>query len=376
MRALTRSVYSLRMYFALLVFWSVWFSVGAFVRAETVVRKASEKVYVIERDRSQIAVMQHGKLQKEIGSLGKLHHATVKFWRGRGYLISRDGLLSQIDLQKDQVIRQVRIGKSSIAIDFVGPWIAVANYAPQDIVFLDEQLKIHKRLATGSRNVGIKSWKTLLVVALMDRDALWVLDSSKGFQVVHRVEKAGKMPYDALIAGAFYLSAFFKDRHIGVLDLQKMAYRRVLLPIAKEGVPYKIPHFGMWGVWKGMAYLPVAGSQQLARVDLAHFRRDGQIPLTGLPVFAVLSPDGEHLAVNYSGEKQDFLSLIQRKDGKVLRHFRAGKRIMHLRFSPDSKRLYLSSYFDHKVRIFSVKPWQKLASVVIPTPSGLFMVTQ
>lgn len=352
----------------------VWASLCSLAHAESELKKASEKVYVIERDRSQIAVLQHGRLLREIGGLGKLHHATVKLWRGHGYLISRDGLLSQIDPKTDQVIRQVRVGKSSIALEFVGSWIAVANYAPHDVVFLDAQLKIHKRLVTGSRNVGIKSWRELLVVALMDRDALWVLDSQKGFRVVHRVEKAGKMPYDALIAGSFYLSAFFKERQIGVLDLEKKVYRRVLLPIAKEGVPYKIPHFGMWGVWEGMAYLPVAGSQQLAKVDLARFRRDGQIMLTGLPVFAVLSADGHSLAVNYSGEMQDFLTIIQRKDGKILRHFRAGKRIMHLRFSPDSKRLYLSSYFDHKVRVFSVKPWQKLASVVVPTPSGLFMV--
>lgn len=335
----------------------------------------SEKVYVVERGRSRLSVLHGGRLVGRIEGLGKLHHATVKFWRGHAFLISRDGFLSKIDTKTDKVVKKVKVGKSSIGLTFVEDRIAVANYNPHDVVLLDEDLRIRKRLVTGGRNVGIKSWRHLLVVALMDKDALWIFDAQKGFALVHKVPFAGKMPYDALISKHYYLSAFFKERVMGVLDLQNKRYQRVVLPLASKGIPYKIPHFGMWGTWKGIAYLPVAGTQQLAMLEMSNFQKKGQIKLAGLPVFAVLSPDGMWIAVNYSGKDQDFLSLIDRKSGKVIFHQKIGRRLMHLRFSPDSRRLYVSSYFEHKVHLFSLKPWKKIASVVVPTPSGLFMVT-
>lgn len=52
-----------------------------------------EKLYVVERERGSLAVIEEGRLRGEIGGLGNLNHATVKFYNGFAYVISRDGFL-------------------------------------------------------------------------------------------------------------------------------------------------------------------------------------------------------------------------------------------------------------------------------------------
>lgn len=335
----------------------------------------AEKVYVVERGRGNISVIEHGKRVRSIGKLGRLHHATIKFWRGFAFIISRDGWLSRIDTKTDRVVQQVKVGKSSIGFVVVDErWLVVANYAPKNIVVLDATMRKVKEIDTGSRNVGIKSWRSLLVFSLMDRDQIWVLDAQKQFQVIHKVAAAGRMPFDALIAEHLYVAAFFKQRVVGMLDLKTLRYHQRPLPNSREEVLYKIPHFGLWGIHGAYAYVPVSGARKLAVLHIAKFAVGGQIPLPGLPVFASLSPDGRFLAINYSGEQQNGLTVMERKHRKIVRHWDVGRRVMHMRFSANSQFLYISSYFENQVHVLSIPSWKRVYSVVVPTPSGIFVV--
>ncbi|WP_211436144.1 hypothetical protein [Candidatus Kuenenia stuttgartiensis] len=47
---------------------------------------------------------------------------------------------------------------------------------------------------------------------------------------------------------------------------------------------------------------------------------------------------------------------------------------MHIRFSEDSRRLYLSSYFDNTVRVLDTNEWKVLDEITVPTPSGIFIL--
>lgn len=64
----------------------------------------AEKLYVVERGRGKVAVIQEQQRTHEIGDLGKLHHATIKFWNGFAFIISRDGWLSRIDTDRKSVV--------------------------------------------------------------------------------------------------------------------------------------------------------------------------------------------------------------------------------------------------------------------------------
>ncbi len=332
----------------------------------------AEKLYVVERERSAIAVVEDGVLKGRVEDLGNMNHATVKVKDRYAYVISRDGWLSKIDIREDKLLKKVKVGDSSIGFDFAGGSVVVANYAPESVVILDQDLNVKKVLDTSSRNVGIKGFENLLVFSLMDRDEVWVVNAEG--EKVKVFEKVGAMPFDALLSKDKYVVGFFKEQGVGILDLGSMSYRKRAFSLGGREVVFKIPHFGLWGVKGNTAYIPAVGERRVYVVDLQSFELKGHLELEGLPVFVVVSPDGRFVAVNYSGDKEDFISLIDTKEGKLIKSASVGKRVMHLRFSKDSKLLYISSYFESKVKALSVPDLKTLWEVAIPNPSGVFLV--
>ena len=328
----------------------------------------AQQIWVVERERGALAVIE-GNHISEIKDLGDLNHATLKFKDGRAYLVSRDGYLSLIDIKTRKILRRVKVGSSTIGLTFCGNRVAVANYEPKTVVILSEDLEPLKEIRTGSRNVGIKSWRGILVFSLMDRDEVWVLDC--GGKLLRRF-KVSPTPFDALIANGRYLVGFFRAGKVGLLDLRTMSYREIALGSGREAV-LKVPHFGTWAVWKGKAYIPAVGERKVYVLDLVSMKVLGSVDVPGLPVFAVLSPDGRYVAVNFSGDKEDFVALISRKEGRVVGSRRVGRRVIHLRFSPDGKHLYLSSYYENKVKKVTVPDLKVVEEIPVPTPSGLFI---
>jgi len=328
----------------------------------------AEKLYVVERERSSLAVVENGRLVKRIEALGNMNHATVKFWRGYAYVISRDGYLSKIDTKRDELVKRVKVGKSSIGIDFTDRYVVVANYDPDTVVVLDEELNVLREISTGSRNVGIKAYKTGFLFSLMDKDEVWWVKEEEVLKFA-----VGKMPFDALLFGDYYLVGFFKDEGIGLIDLKEESYKSLKFKREGKEVVFKIPHFGTWGVFKDTAYVPAVGERKIYVVSLKDVKVLGEIALSGLPVFVAVSPEGKHIAVNFSGDKENFVALYDLGSEKLLGEVQAGKRIMHLRFSKDGNKLYLTSYFESKLKVFEVPTLKLLHEVDIPNPSGVFL---
>ncbi|RLJ70841.1 protein NirF [Hydrogenivirga caldilitoris] len=332
----------------------------------------AEKVYVVERERGAVAVVENDKLKGEVKNLGNLNHATLKFLGSKAFVVSRDGFLSSVDTDKDSLMGKVKVGDSTIGFTFCEGKIVVANYSPHTVVFLSPELEILREIDTGSRNVGIKSYKNLLTFALMDRDQVWVLDC-KDYRKVKVFENVGNMPFDALLSGESYLVGFFKESSVGVANLKDLTYRKVSFRAEKGEVVFKIPHFGLWGVYGKKAYIPAVGERRVHIVNLESFEYEGSIELPGLPVFVSVSPDGKYVAVNYSGDMEDYLTLINRGEGKVIRTEKLGKRILHFRFTSDGKFIYLSSYYENRLKKVSVPELKVLGEVNVPTPSGVFI---
>ncbi len=333
---------------------------------------AVDKVYVVQRERSSLAVVYGDELSKVVENLGNLNHATLKFYKGKAYLISRDGFLSKIDVREDRLLKRVKVGKSSIGFTFCGGNVIVANYEPDTVLLLSQELKVLKEFRTRSRNVGIKAKGSLAVFSLMDRDSIWVIDCER-LGVLKKVRNVGQMPFDALLSGDRYLVGFFKDRGVGVLDMEELSYRKITFREGSREVTFKIPHFGLWGVWKDTAYIPSVGEREIKIINLRDFVLKGSIELPGLPVFVSVSPDGKYVAVNYSGDMEDYLSLIDRKKGKVVKTAKLGDRIMHFRFSPDGRFIYLSSYFENLLKKVKLPELEVVGQVPVATPSGVFI---
>ncbi|MGB9874209.1 MAG: cytochrome D1 domain-containing protein [Hydrogenobacter sp.] len=327
-----------------------------------------EKLYVVERERGAIAVIEDDRLVGEIGELGNLNHATVKLWKGFAFVISRDGYLSKVDTHKDLLLKKVKVGNSSIGFDFTENSVVVANYDPDTVVVLDEDLKVIKTIKTGSRNVGIKGHGRAFVFSLMDKDEVWLVED--GNIIKFRVEG---MPFDALLSGDAYLVAFFKSSGVGRIDIKKRKYEKLSFTSQGKDVVFKIPHLGTWGVVGSKAYIPAVGEKKIYEVDLQSLHVLRTYDLPGLPVFVVVSPNERYVAINFSGDKEDYVALLDVSEGR-LTEVKAGQRVMHLRFSKDGRKLYVSSYFDSKLKAFEVPSMRLVYEVGVPNPSGIFRI--
>ncbi len=330
---------------------------------------------MVERERGGLAVITDGKWAGEIPDLGDTSHTTVKFSGGFGYAISRDGYLSKIDPKTHRVLRKVKVGNSGIGLNFVRDFIAVANYDPGNVVILDRDLKVVKTVETGSRNVGIKALDNKLVFSLMDKNEIWVLDADRDFAVAKKFTDVGKLPFDALLAGRRYVAGFFNDTRLGIVDLDTLEFKVIALDQKDEETVLQLPHFGLWGIAGDTVFIPANKDKKLHIVGLPDFEYQGAIDLIGTPVFVAASPDGKTVAVNYSGEKENFLTIVDTAAKKVERNIEAGQRVMHFRFSASGEKLYLSSYFENRMKIFDTTSWEeKTPTVDVPTPSGIFLV--
>ncbi|WP_457624354.1 cytochrome D1 domain-containing protein [Persephonella sp.] len=335
----------------------------------------AEKLYVVERERGSLAVIENEEFKGEIKDLGNLNHSIVKTDGDYSYCIARNGYFSKIDNRTDRVIKKIKPGNSGIGFTFIKDYIAIAHYSPKKVTVLTKDLDVYRVIDTGSRNVGIKPYKNLLTFSLMDKDQIWVLDADRNFERVHTVKNAGKMPFDALISDGRYIVGFFKERGVGILDLNTFRYKKAVFRTeGKEEVVFKIPHFGMWGVANGVAVIPAVGEKKAYVVDINTMEVKKYISLEGLPVFISVSPDKKIAVVNYSGDRDHLLSVIDLKQMKVVKTFPAGKRVMHMRFSKDGKKLYVSSYFDNTLKIYSTQDWRLQKEITVPTPSGIFIV--
>lgn len=335
---------------------------------------SAETIYVVERERRSLAVIKDGKWAGEIPDLGDTSHTTVKFSGGYGFAISRDGFVSKIDPKTNKVIKKAKVGNSGIGLNFIKNYVAVANYDPGTVVILDLDLNLVKTIKTGSRNVGIKALENKLIFALMDKNEIWVLDADRDFSPMKKFTNVGELPFDALLADRRYIVGFFNDTRLGSVNLDSLEFKPMVLDQGDQETVLKIPHFGQWGVAGGSVFIPANKDKKLHVVSLTDFKYQGTIDLIGTPVFVAASPDGKTLAVNYSGEKENFITIVNPVEQKVELDIQAGKRVMHFRFSPSGKELYLSSYFDNQMKIFKVGSWGKTGHVDVATPSGIFLV--
>ncbi|WP_457642283.1 cytochrome D1 domain-containing protein [Persephonella sp.] len=335
----------------------------------------AEKLYVVERERGSLAVIEDSKFVREIKDLGNLNHAIVKTDGNFSYIISRNGYFSKVDNKTDRLIKKIKPGNSGIGFTFIGDYIAIAHYDPKKVTILTKNLDTFVVVETDSRNVGIKPFYPYLVFSLMDKDQIWVLNAENGFELETIIDNVGKLPFDALINKDRYIVGFFKEKGVGILNLKDFSYKKVTFSSDKnQEVVFKIPHFGMWGLMEDKAVIPSVGERKAYVVNTQNMKVEKVIDLIGLPVFISISPNKKYAVVNYSGDKEDFITVIDLKTFKPIKDMKVGKRIMHFRFSKDGKKLYISSYFDNKLKILDTDKWEVIKEITVPTPSGIFVV--
>ncbi|RUM70968.1 MAG: nitrite reductase [Sulfurovum sp.] len=346
--------------------------------------EVSEKLFVIERESESLAIIQKGLVKSHIKNMHNMNHGVIKFDGKDAYLISRDGYVVRFDPEKEKILNEYKTSKSAIGFVIGDNYVAVANYDDKSVDILSRDLKPIDKIVTGSKNVGIKIYKDMLIFAQMDSDKVSVLKNENVGKDLPKFKlfkefKVGKMPFDAMIKDNTYIVGFFLSKSFGVIDLDTMKYSEIKVT-AKDNKPVlKVPHFGFWSLSDDKTFIPAVGDNVVMVYD-NKFNFIKNIKTQGLPVFTSLSPDKKYLAVTFSGKDFPTIQIIDTDTLKIMKTFTFKSKVLHLRWSKLNDSLYVSvngqgdKRDQNKVNVINTKEWYLEREIFnVKHPSGIFI---
>jgi protein NirF len=342
---------------------------------------ASEKLFVVERESESVAIIHKGLPKGHMKNMHNMNHGIIKFDGKDAYLISRDGYVVKFNPETEKVEAEYKTSKSAIGFVIGKNYVAVANYDDKSVDVLTRDLKPINKIVTGSKNVGIKIYKDMLIFAQMDSDKVAVYKDHNGGKGLPAFKlfkefKVGKMPFDAMIKDHTYIVGFFLSKAFGVIDLEKMAYSEIKVT-AKDNKPVlKVPHFGFWSLSETKTFIPAVGDNAVMVYD-KDFNFIKNIEIKGLPVFTALSPDKKYLAVTFSGKDFPTIQIVDTDTLKIIQTFTFPGRVLHVRWSNMDEYLYVSVNDANQVSVINTKEWFLEREIFqIKRPSGIFIYKQ
>jgi protein NirF len=368
------------------IFFGTILSVSMFMQVDAssinpvfTISNANEKLFVVERESNSLAVIEHGLPKNHITKMHNMNHGVVKFEGKDGYVISRDGWVVKFDPVKEKILKEHKTSDSAIGFTITKNYLAVANYAKKSVDILDRDLNPISSFVTNSKNVGIKAYKNYIIFSQMDNDKITVLkDKNEGkgkpdFFIYKEFENVGVMPFDAMIKDNNFITGFFQSPYFGVVDLDKMEYKKIDILLGDRKPVLKVPHFGFWSISDGNVFIPAVGDNKVL-VYTPDFKFVKNIKTEGLPVFTSLSPDKKYLAVTFSGKKFPVIQIIDTKTLKIIKRFEFDGKVLHVRWRKEKPELYVSVNDANKTAVLDTKDWWLKREIFqIKKPSGIFI---
>jgi protein NirF len=339
---------------------------------------AKEKYFVVERESESVAVIEDGLTRRHMEHMHNMNHGIIKFDGHDAYLISRDGYVVKFDPVTEKILAEYKTSKSAIGFVIGKNYVAVANYDDKSVDILTRDLKPLDKIVTGSKNVGIKIYKDMIIFAQMDNDKVTVLkdeNAGKGtpkFKIFKEFN-VGEMPFDAMIKDNTYIVGFFLTKAFGVIDLDKMTFSEIKVT-AKDNKPVlKVPHFGFWSLSDDKTFIPAVGDNAVMVYD-NNFNFIKNVEMKGLPVFTSLSPNKKYLAVTFSGKDFPTIQILDTKTLKIIKTFTFKGKVLHVRWSEDYPSLYVSVNDANQVNVIDTDEWFLEREIFqIQHPSGIFL---
>ena len=341
---------------------------------------AKEKIFVVERENSSLATIYNGLQRTHIEGMRNMNHGVVKFDGKDAYVISRDGYVIKFDPISEQIKNEYKTSKSAIGFVIGKNYVAVANYDDKSVDILTRDLKPIKKIKTNSKNVGIKIYKNFLIFSQMDNDIISVFkDINEGeplpnFKLFKEFKEVGELPFDAMIKDNNYIVGFFTSKHYGVVDLDKMTFKKIKIFLDENRkMVLKVPHFGFWSIGGDKVFVPAVGDNKVLVYD-NKFNFVKNIQTQGLPVFTSLSPDKKYLAVTYSGKDFPTIQIVDTKTLEIIQTFNFPGKVLHLRWSNKDNYLYVSVNDANMVSVINTQEWFVEREIFnIKKPSGIFI---
>ena len=341
---------------------------------------AKEKFFVVERESESLATIYDGLKRTNIEGMHNMNHGVVKFDGKDGYVISRDGYVVKFDPISEKILAEYKTSKSAIGFVIGANYVAVANYDDKSVDILDRDLKPIDKIETNSKNVGIKIYTDYLIFSQMDNDIISVfkdMNAGKGnpnFKLHKEFKDVGELPFDAMIKDEKYIVGFFTSKFFGVVDLEKMEYKKVDVFLDENRqMVLKVPHFGFWSIGGDKIFVPAVGDNKVLVYD-NDFKFIKNIKTQGLPVFTSLSPDKKYLAVTYSGKDFPTIQIVDTQTLEIIHTFNFDGKVLHVRWSETSPQLYVSVNDTNKIAVIHTEEWFLNREIFnVKKPSGIFL---
>jgi protein NirF len=352
---------------------------------------------VIERGRGSVQLVNTSQrvALSRVEGLGDLSHASTVFSRdGRyAYIFGRDGGLTKIDLLGSRIVGRVMQAGNSIggSISQDGRIVVAQNYAPGGIKAFDAETlellaEVPAEYAPGkfSKVVGLADVPgQRFAYALFEGGEIWVTDFSNPKQPVTKRFPAGKQPYDGLVTpdGRYYLAGLFGEDGIALLDLwqPEQGSRKILANYGRgeEKLPvFKMPHLRGWALAAGRAWLPAIGRHEILVADARTWQETARVPVKSQPVFAMASPDGRQIWVNFAHPDNGWVQVIDTLSGQVIKTLQPGKAVLHMEFTPRGEAVWISARDDNRVLIYDTRSLEKIGEFAAEAPSGIFFTSR
>ena len=341
---------------------------------------AKEKFFVVERESESLATIYDGLKRTNIEGMHNMNHGVVKFDGKDGYVISRDGYVVKFDPISEKILAEYKTSKSAIGFVIGANYVSVANYDDKSVDILDRDLKPIDKIETNSKNVGIKIYTDYLIFSQMDNDIISVfkdMNAGKGnpnFKLHKEFKDVGELPFDAMIKDEKYIVGFFTSKFFGVVDLEKMEYKKVDVFLDENRqMVLKVPHFGFWSIGGDKIFVPAVGDNKVLVYD-NDFKFVKNIQTQGLPVFTSLSPDKKYLAVTYSGKDFPTIQIVDTQTLEIIHTFNFDGKVLHVRWSETSPQLYVSVNDTNKIAVIHTEEWFLNREIFnVKKPSGIFL---
>jgi protein NirF len=353
---------------------------------------------IVERARGSVAIVDTTtrSILGRVEGLGDLSHASVVFSRdGRyAYVFGRDGGLSKVDLLTLVLEKRILQAGNSIggAISQDGRMVVAQNYTPGGIRAFDagtlEPLAdvpaSYGKDGARSKVVGLVDLSgNRFAYALFEAGEIRITDLSDPAHPRTDAYAAGKQPYDGLVSpdGRFYLAGLFGEDGLALLDTwqPQQGSKKILANYGRgeEKLPvFKMPHLRGWSIAGGRAWLPAIGRHEVLVADSKNWQEVARVAVKGQPVFVMASPDGRHVWVNFAFPDNGWVQVIDTLTTQVVKTLQPGKAVLHMEFTPRGETVWVSARDDNTVSIYDTGSFERLATLNVDAPSGIFFTSR
>lgn len=366
--------------------------------AGTALRGTGDLGVVVERATGSVQIVDTTRRTSlaRVEGLGDLSHASISYSRDAryAYVFGRDGGLSKVDLLTQRIVRRIIQGGNSIggAISADGRFVAVANYEPGGVKVFDADTlalvaDIPAVSADGRRSkvVGlVDAPGQRFVFSLFEAGEIWVVDMHDPKQpALRKFTGVGKEPYDGMVTsdGRHYAAGLFGEDGVALLDLWNLdaGVRRALVEFGRHGekLPvYKMPHLEGWAATGSQIVLPAVGKHEVIIADQNSWEEIARVPVAGQAVFAVASPDGRRVWINFAFPDNDTVQVLDLPSRRIVHTLKPGKGVLHLEFSPRGEQVWLSLRDENRIEIYDPDTFARLGTLPAESPSGIFFTVR